>query len=38
MLKVGVVGLERGMSHFDVYSQRNDTKVMQEAGNNFLFD
>jgi predicted dehydrogenase len=28
MLKVGVVGLGRGMSHFNVFSQRKDTKVV----------
>jgi len=28
MLKVGVVGLGRGMSHLNVFSQRKDTKVV----------
>ena len=28
MLKVGVVGLGRGMSHLGIFSQRDDTKVV----------
>mgnify|MGYP000082520970 CR=1 FL=1 len=28
MLKVGIVGLGRGMSHLGIFSQRNDTKVV----------